>query len=74
MAPGHPYIPLRLVVGEGNCLVRHEGEDAVFVLLKALPEIAALCFGHSATLFLAIISRLSGGGLSFSPFVTTRFI
>ena len=57
---GHPYIPLRLIVGKGNCGVGHEGEDTVFVLLKALPEVAALCFGHSATLFLAIISRLSG--------------
>ena len=27
---------------------------------KALPEVAALCFGHSAALFLAIILRLPG--------------
>ena len=57
---GHPYIPLRLIVGKGDCGVSHEGENAVFVVLKALPEIAALCFGHSAALFLAIILRLSG--------------
>ena len=58
--PGHPYIPLRLIIGEGDCRVSHEGENAVFVVLKALPEIAALGFGYSAALLLAILSHSPG--------------
>lgn len=45
--------------------VSHEGENAVFVVLKALPEIAALGFGQSAALFLATISLLPGWWRAF---------
>ena len=75
---GHPYILLRLIIGEVDCKVSHEGENTVFVVLKTLPEIAVLGFGHSAALFLAIIPRLPGLWwraflLSFSQDVSVFF-
>ena len=66
---GHPYIPLRLIIGEGDCRVSHEGENAVFVVLKRSQRLRPLVLATLPRFFLPFSPTFldCDGGLSFSP-------